>query len=66
MSEVKNQEKENEVKNEDSAVQVLEKEELREEDNQEEVETFDEPAINVFKDTLKKVFTMWDEMFKEK
>ena len=42
MSEVKNQEKENEVKNEDSAVQVLEKEELREEDNQEEVETFEE------------------------
>ena len=66
MSEIKNQEKENEIKNEDSAVQVLEKEELREEDNQEEVETFDEPAINVFKDTLKKVFTMWDEMFKEK
>ena len=42
MSEIKNQEKENEVKNEDSAVQVLEKEELREEDNQEEVETFEE------------------------
>lgn len=33
---------------------------------EEEVETFDEPAINDFKDTLKKVFTMWDEMFKEK
>lgn len=33
---------------------------------EEEVETFDEPAINDFKNTLKKVFTMWDEMFKEK
>ena len=33
---------------------------------EENVETFDESAINDFKDTLKKVFTMWDEMFKEK
>ena len=39
MSEIKNQE--NEIKNEDSAVQVLEKEEIREEDNQ-EVETVEE------------------------
>ena len=33
---------------------------------EENVETFNESAINDFKDTLKKVFTMWDEMFKEK
>ena len=34
--------------------------------SEEEVEKFDEPAINDFKDTLKKVFTMWDDIFKEK
>lgn len=28
--------------------------------------SFAEPAINDFKDTLKKVFSMWDEIFKEK
>ena len=34
--------------------------------SEQEVETFDEPAINDFKNTLKKVFSMWDEIFKEK
>ena len=34
--------------------------------SEEEVEKFDEPAINDFKDTLKKVFTMWYDIFKEK
>lgn len=34
--------------------------------SEEEVEKFHEPAINDFKDTLKKVFTMWDDIFKEK
>lgn len=34
--------------------------------SEEEVEKFNEPAINDFKDTLKKVFTMWDDIFKEK
>ena len=34
--------------------------------SEEEIETFDEPAINDFKDTLNKVFSMWNEMFKEK
>ena len=31
-----------------------------------EIAEFDEPAINDFKDTLKKVFSLWDEIFKEK
>lgn len=31
-----------------------------------EIEKFEEPAINDFKDTLKKIFSMWDEIFKEK
>ena len=31
-----------------------------------EVETFNEPAISDFKDTLKKVFLLWDEVFEEK
>ena len=34
--------------------------------SEEEAEKFAEPAINDFKDTLKKVFSMWDEIFKEK
>lgn len=34
--------------------------------SEEEVEKFNEPAINDFKDTLKRVFTMWDDIFKEK
>lgn len=33
--------------------------------SEQEIETFNEPAINDFKDTLKKVFAMWDEIFKE-
>lgn len=34
--------------------------------SEEEVEKFDEPAINDFKDTLKKIFISWNEIFKEK
>ena len=33
--------------------------------SEEEIDEFDEPTINDFKDTLKKVFSMWDQIFKE-
>ena len=33
--------------------------------SEEEVEKFDEPAISDFKDTLKKIFIMWNQLFKE-
>ena len=31
-----------------------------------EIDGFDEPAIDDFKDTMKKVFALWNEVFKEK
>lgn len=34
--------------------------------SQEDVSSFDELAINDFKDTLEKVFSLWDIVFKEK
>ena len=34
--------------------------------SEEELEKFDQLAINDFKDTLKKIFAMWNEIFKEK
>jgi hypothetical protein len=34
--------------------------------SEEEINEFDEPVISDFKDTLKKVFSLWDEIFKEK
>ena len=34
--------------------------------SQEDVSSFDEPAINDFKDTLEKVFSLWNIVFKEK
>ena len=33
--------------------------------SEEEVKEFNESTIKDFKDTLKKVFAMWDEIFKE-
>lgn len=34
--------------------------------SKDEIDEFDEPAINDFKDTLKKVFDLWNEIFEEK
>lgn len=34
--------------------------------SEEEIEKFNEPAINDFKDTLKKVFETWNQLFEEK
>ena len=31
-----------------------------------EIDKFNEPAINDFQDTLKKVFELWDKLFEEK
>lgn len=33
--------------------------------SQEEIDTFSEPTINDFKETLKKVFELWDEVFEK-
>lgn len=34
--------------------------------SEDEIDEFDEPVIDDFKDTLKKVFSLWDEVFEEK
>lgn len=34
--------------------------------SEDEINEFEEPAIEDFKDTLKKVFSLWDEIFEEK
>ena len=54
--------------NEDKIAEVIEKSgrhEIHRWISEEEIEQFNEQAIDDFKDTLKKVFSIWDEIFKE-
>ena len=54
--------------NEDKIAEEIEKNGRHEKHrwiSEEEIEQFNEPAIDDFKNTLKKVFSIWDEIFKE-
>lgn len=56
------------VKNIDKIAEVIKEKGKHEEYrwiSEEDIDEFDEPTINDFKDTLKKVFSMWDQIFKE-
>lgn len=49
----------------DKIIKLKEKHERYTWISKEDIETFDEPTINDFKDTLIKVFSMWSELFKD-